>query len=178
MELFDCAFPTLADVVCTDNASVGFKDTNYILLVGAKPRGPGRPYIWFLESSFLTNLGMERGDLLKDNGKIFVSTGKAINDNAARNVKVLTVGNPANTNCMIAAHYAKDLPKENFTAMTRLDHDRALYQLAAKTGTQLHDIQNFAIWGNHSPTMYPDITHTLVKGKAETFFLTFTTFVL
>ncbi len=108
---------------------------------------------------------MERGDLLKDNGKIFIDTGKAINDNANRNVKVLTVGNPANTNCMIASHYAKDLPKENFTAMTRLDHDRSLHQLVVKTGCHLQDIQNFAIWGNHSSTMYPDITQTLIKGN-------------
>lgn len=113
---------------------------------------------------------MERADLLKDNGKIFIDTGKAINDNANRNVKVLTVGNPANTNCMIAAHYAKDLPKANFTAMTRLDHDRSLYQLAAKTNSHLFDIQNFAIWGNHSPTMYPDITHATVKGNYACFF--------
>ena len=153
MELFDCAFPTLSNVVCTDNASVGFKDVNYVMLVGAKPRGPG----------------MERADLLKDNGKIFIDTGKAINDNANRNVRVLTVGNPANTNCMICSHYCKDLPKENFTAMTRLDHDRAMYQLAVKTNSQLSDIQNFAIWGNHSPTMYPDVSHTLVKeiGRAS-----------
>lgn len=108
---------------------------------------------------------MERADLLKDNGKIFIDTGKAINDNADRNVKVLTVGNPANTNCMIASHYAKDIPAANFTAMTRLDHDRALYQLAAKTNSHIFDVENFAVWGNHSPTMYPDITHALVKGK-------------
>lgn len=111
MELNDCAFPTLAGVVSTDNQSVGFKDVNFALLVGAKPRGPG----------------MERNDLLKDNGKIFVDTGKAINDNADRNIKVCVIGNPANTNCLIASHHAKDLPKENFTAMTRLDHNRALY---------------------------------------------------
>jgi malate/lactate dehydrogenase len=108
---------------------------------------------------------MERADLLKDNGKIFISTGKAINDNANRNVKVLTVGNPANTNCLIASHYAKDLPKENFTAMTRLDHDRSVYQLASKTHSHIYDVTNFAIWGNHSSTMYPDVTHTLIKGN-------------
>jgi len=111
MELNDCSFPTLAGVICTDSPSLGFKDCKYALLVGAKPRGPG----------------MERNDLLKDNGKIFIDTGKAINDNAHRDVKVVVVGNPANTNCLIASHYAKDLPKENFTAMTRLDHNRALY---------------------------------------------------
>lgn len=111
MELNDCSFPTLAGVVCTDSLSVGFKDVDFCLLVGAKPRGPG----------------MERGDLLKDNGKIFIDQGKAINDNASRSVRTVVVGNPANTNCMIAAHYAKDLPKTAWSAMTRLDHNRALY---------------------------------------------------
>jgi len=111
MELNDCSFPTLAGVVCTDSQSAGFKDVDYALLIGAKPRGPG----------------MERGDLLKDNGKIFVDTGKALNDNASRDVKVVVVGNPANTNCLIAAHYAKDIDSANFTAMTRLDHNRALH---------------------------------------------------
>lgn len=119
------------------------------MLVGSKPRGKGQ----------------ERADLIKDNGKIFVDTGKAINDNASRNCKVLVVGNPANTNCLIAAHYAKDIPKENFTAMTRLDHDRALFQLASKTGSKVTDIRKLCIWGNHSPTMYPDLTNTTVHGK-------------
>lgn len=148
MELDDCSFPTLAGVVCTDSPSVGFKDVNYALLIGAKPRGPG----------------MERGDLLKDNGKIFIDTGKAINDNAARDVKVIVVGNPANTNCMIAQHYAKDLPAENFTAMTRLDHNRALAQLTQKTDSHMYDVNNMCIWGNHSPTMYPDLSNCTVKG--------------
>jgi malate/lactate dehydrogenase len=111
MELNDCAFPLLKDVVCADNLSAGFKNVDYALLVGSKPRGPG----------------MERADLLKDNGKIFISTGKALNDNASRNVKVIVVGNPCNTNCLICSHYAKDIPKENFTAMTKLDHNRGLY---------------------------------------------------
>jgi malate dehydrogenase len=120
------------------------------MLVGAKPRGPG----------------MERGDLLKDNGKIFIETGKAINDNASRDVRSIVVGNPANTNCLILAHYAKDLPKNQFTAMTRLDHNRALHQLCAKTGTHMDHVKNLCIWGNHSPTMYPDVSHCLVNGKA------------
>jgi len=111
MELNDCSFPTLAGVVCTDSQSVGFKDIDYALLIGAKPRGPG----------------MERSDLLKDNGKIFVDTGKAINDNAKRSARIVVVGNPANTNAMIAAHYAKDMSKANSPALTRLDHNRALY---------------------------------------------------
>lgn len=149
MELNDCAFPLLQGVVCTDNASVGFKDVDYALLFGAKPRGPG----------------MERQDLLKDNGKIFIDTGKAINDNASRNVKVVTIGNPANTNCLIANHYAPDLPDENFTAMTRLDHDRGLSQLAQRLNAPLDDIENFAVWGNHSPTMFPDTTNTTVNGQ-------------
>jgi len=118
MELHDCAFPLLQEVVITDNQSVGFKDVDVAMLVGSKPRGPG----------------MERSDLLKDNGKIFIDTGKALNDHASRDVKVIVVGNPCNTNCLIAAHYAKDIPKENFTAMTRLDHNRGLTQLAQKTG--------------------------------------------
>ncbi|KAL4512139.1 hypothetical protein ABPG72_005141 [Tetrahymena utriculariae] len=149
MELNDCAFPLLRDIVTTDSQSVGFKNADYALLVGSKPRGKGQ----------------ERADLIKDNGKIFVDTGKAINDNASRDCKVLVVGNPANTNCLIAAHYAKDIPKENFTAMTRLDHDRALYQLASKTGSQVTDIKKLCIWGNHSPTMYPDLTNTTVHNK-------------
>jgi len=111
MELNDCAFPLLKGIVSTDNQTVGFKNVDYALLIGAKPRGPG----------------MERGDLLKDNGKIFVETGKAINDNASRNIKCVVVGNPANTNCLILANHASDIPAENFTAMTRLDHDRALH---------------------------------------------------
>ncbi|EGR32290.1 malate dehydrogenase, putative [Ichthyophthirius multifiliis] len=149
MELNDCAFPLLQDIILTDNQSIGFKDADYALLVGSKPRGKGQ----------------ERSDLIKDNGKIFVDTGKAINDNANRNIKVIVVGNPANTNCLIASHYAKDIPKENFTAMTRLDHDRGLTQIAQKLKCHVDDIQNFCIWGNHSPTMYPDLTHATVHGK-------------
>ena len=149
MELDDCAFPLLHGVVCTGDQSVGFKDTNYNMLIGAKPRGPG----------------MERGDLLKDNGKIFIDTGKAINDFSARDAKTLVVGNPANTNCLIASHYAKDMPAENFHAMTRLDHDRGLSQLAEKLHCKTTDIDHFAVWGNHSSTMFPDTTHLTVKGK-------------
>lgn len=149
MELDDCAFPLLQGIVTTTSQTVGFKDVDYALLIGSKPRGPG----------------MERGDLLKDNGKIFVDTGKAINDNASRNIKTLVVGNPANTNCLIAAHYAPDIPKENFNAMTRLDHDRGISQLAGKLGVPGYQIQNFCIWGNHSPTMYPDTNHATVAGK-------------
>lgn len=150
MELNDCAFPLLHSVVTADQFSEGFKDTDYALLIGAKPRGPG----------------MERGDLLKDNGKIFIDTGRALNDHSSRNVKICVVGNPANTNCLIASHYAKDIPKENFTAMTRLDHNRALYQLAAKTNAHIDEIEKLCIWGNHSPTMYPDVSYATVKGKA------------
>jgi len=149
MEIQDCAFPTTAGIECHDSLSNGFKDIDFALLVGAKPRGPG----------------MERGDLLKDNGKIFISTGKALNDNAKRSVKVIVVGNPANTNCLIASHYAKDIPAENFTAMTRLDHNRGLAQLAEKTGCHVNDIQKFAVWGNHSPTMYPDLHYCSINGK-------------
>ena len=148
-ELHDCAFPLLDEVVCTSDLKTAFADVNYNFLVGAKPRGPG----------------MERADLLKDNGKIFVDVGKAINDHSARDVKTIVVGNPANTNALICQHYAKDLPVHSFTAMTRLDHNRAVTQLALKTGSKVTDIKNLAIWGNHSPTMYPDIRNTTVKGK-------------
>jgi malate dehydrogenase len=149
MELDDCAFPLLHGVVCTSDPAKGFKDTNYNMLIGAKPRGPG----------------MERADLLKDNGKIFIDTGKAINDHSARDCRTLVVGNPANTNCLIAAHYAPDLPKESFNAMTRLDHDRGLSLLAEKVGCKTTEIEKFFVWGNHSPTMYPDTHHATVKGN-------------
>jgi len=148
-ELHDCAFPLLDEVVITSDLSTAFKDVNYNFLVGAKPRGPG----------------MERADLLKDNGKIFVDVGKAINDHCARDAKTIVVGNPANTNALICQNYAPDLPAENFTAMTRLDHNRALTQLALKTGSKVTDIKQMAIWGNHSPTMYPDIRNCKVGGK-------------
>ena len=150
MELNDCAFPLLAGVVATDDASVAFKDTDYALLVGARPRGPG----------------MERKDLLTANGAIFGPQGKALNDYASRDVKVLVVGNPANTNALIAQAAAPDLNPRNFTAMTRLDHNRALSQLAEKTGTHTTDVAKMIIWGNHSSTQYPDISHATVKGKA------------
>ncbi|MGD8920263.1 MAG: malate dehydrogenase [Gammaproteobacteria bacterium] len=152
MELRDCAFETLLDVVATDDPNVAFKDTDYALLVGAKPRGPG----------------MERKDLLLENAKIFSVQGKALNDNASRDVKVLVVGNPANTNALIALSNAPDLPAANFTAMTRLDHNRAISQLAAKTDAKIAEIRRMTIWGNHSATQYPDISHTLVAGRAAT----------
>lgn len=151
-ELHDCAFPLLDDIVITDSQSVAFKDIDYAFLIGAKPRGPG----------------MERSDLLKDNGKIFVDTGKAMNDNAKRDCKTIVVGNPANTNALILAHNCPGIPRENFTAMTRLDHNRALTQLALKTGSKVTDIHQLSIWGNHSPTMYPDIRYTTVSGKKAT----------
>ena len=148
-ELHDCAFPLLDDIVITSDLSTAFKDVNYNFLVGAKPRGKG----------------MERGDLLKDNGAIFVDVGKAINDNCARDAKTIVVGNPANTNALICQNYAPDLPAKNFTAMTRLDHNRALTQLALKTGARTTDIKQMAVWGNHSPTMYPDIRNCKVGGQ-------------
>jgi len=149
MELEDCAFPTLQGVVATDQASTAFKDTDYALLVGAKPRGPG----------------MERADLLRDNAKIFTVQGKALDEHASRQVKVLVVGNPANTNALIAQSNAPTLNPGNFTAMTRLDHNRALAQLAAKTGTHVNQISRMTIWGNHSATQYPDISHALVDER-------------
>jgi malate dehydrogenase len=149
MELADCAFPTLNKVVVTDDAKVAFRDCNAAMLVGARPRGPG----------------MERKDLLLANAQIFSAQGKALNEVADRNVKVLVVGNPANTNALIARANARDLNPHNFTAMTRLDHNRALGQLADKTGTHVTAIRQMTIWGNHSATQYPDISHTVVNGK-------------
>ncbi len=150
MELNDCAFPTLHGVVATDDANVAFKDVDYALLVGARPRGPG----------------MERKDLLEANGAIFGPQGKAINDHAKRDVRVLVVGNPANTNALIAQQNAPDLDPGRFTAMVRLDHNRAISQLAEKTGALNTDIAKVTIWGNHSSTQYPDIHETTVKGKS------------
>ena len=148
MELLDCAFPTLNRVVATDDGKVAFRDCGAALLVGARPRGPG----------------MERKDLLLANAQIFSAQGKVINEVARRDVKVLVVGNPANTNALIASRNAKDIDPRNFTAMTRLDHNRALAQLAAKTGTHVNDIRRMVIWGNHSSTQYPDLHHATVKG--------------
>ena len=150
MELNDCAFPTLAGIVATDDPNVAFKDTDYALLVGARPRGPG----------------MERKDLLEANAAIFSVQGKAMNDHANRDIRVLVVGNPANTNALIAQSNAPDLEPRNFTAMTRLDHNRAMAQLAAKTGSHVNDIKCMTIWGNHSATQYPDISNVSVGGSA------------
>jgi malate dehydrogenase len=149
MELNDCAFPTLNKVVATDDARVAFKDCHAAMLVGARPRGPG----------------MERKDLLLANAQIFSAQGKALDAVAARDVRVLVVGNPANTNALIAMKNAPGLKPQSFTAMTRLDHNRALSQLAEKTGAHVNDIQKMIIWGNHSATQYPDINHCLVKGQ-------------
>jgi malate dehydrogenase len=150
MELDDCAFATLAGVVATDDPNVAFKDSDFALLVGARPRGPG----------------MERKDLLEANAQIFSVQGKAINDHASRDIRVLVVGNPANTNALIASSNAPDIDPRNFTAMTRLDHNRASAQLAQKTGKHVNDIRCLTIWGNHSATQYPDIDHATVDGKA------------
>ncbi|WP_084394256.1 MULTISPECIES: malate dehydrogenase [Henriciella] len=150
MELNDCAFPLLNNIVATDDPNVAFKDCDFALLVGAMPR----------------KQGMERKDLLSANGGIFGPQGKAINDHASRDVKVLVVGNPANTNALIAQQNAPDLDPKCFTAMVRLDHNRAMSQLAEKTGTHNTDIKNVIIWGNHSATQYPDIHHATVKGEA------------
>ena len=150
MELDDCAFPLLAGMIGTADPLVAFKDADYALLVGSKPRGPG----------------MERKDLLLENAKIFIEQGKALNAVASRKVRVLVVGNPANTNAYIAMKSAPDLPKQNFTAMLRLDHNRAVSQLATRTGKAVTEIEKMIVWGNHSPTMYPDIRFCTVAGQA------------
>ncbi len=152
MELDDCAFGTLAGIVATDDPDAAFKDADYALLVGARPRGPG----------------MERKDLLEANAAIFSVQGKAMNNHASRDIKVLVVGNPANTNSLIAQANAPDLKPRNFTAMTRLDHNRAKAQLAAKTDSHVNDIKCMSIWGNHSATQYPDVNHATVGGKSAT----------
>jgi malate dehydrogenase len=148
MELNDCAFPLVAGVVATDDPNVAFKDTDYALLVGARPRGPG----------------MERSDLLKANAAIFSVQGKALNAHASRNVRVLVVGNPANTNALIALKNAPDLDPRNFTAMMRLDHNRSLSQIADKTGSHTTKVEKMVVWGNHSSTQYPDISYATVEG--------------
>ncbi len=150
MELEDCAFPLLEGIVCTDDPDVGFKDADYALLVGARPRGPG----------------MERKDLLEANAAIFSVQGKAINDNASKDIKVLVVGNPANTNALITQRNAPDIDPRNFTAMMRLDHNRAKTQIAQQTGTTVNDVSNMTVWGNHSATQYPDLFNTKVNGEA------------
>src|SRR6516162_9632501 len=149
MELEDCAFPLLQDMVLTDDANVAFKDVNWALLVGSKPRGPG----------------MERADLLKDNGKIFIEQGKAIDAVAADDARIAVVGNPCNTNCMIAASQARRLPADRFTAMVRLDENRGRAQLAAKAGVPIGEVSELFIYGNHSPTMFADFTHARIGGK-------------
>jgi malate dehydrogenase len=149
MELDDCAFPLLRSIDIHDDPAQAFEGVNVALLIGARPRSKG----------------MERADLLEANGKIFEPQGKALNQNAADDVKVLVVGNPANTNCLIAKSHAPDIPSERFTAMTRLDHNRALTQLAKKVGAQVTDITDMAVWGNHSPTMYPDLFNAKVGGE-------------
>jgi len=149
MELEDCAFSTLGKITTTDNVAIAFGDSNFAFLVGAKPRGPG----------------MERSDLLIENAQIFSAQGKAINDNAGQDIKVLVVGNPANTNALIASSNAPNINPRSFSAMMRLDHNRAIAQLANKTHTHNSEITKLAIWGNHSTTQYPDINHTLVNSE-------------
>lgn len=149
MELDDCAFPLLQSVATTDDAGVAFRDADFVLLVGAKPRGPG----------------MERSDLLAQNGGIFRAQGRALNEHARRSVRVLVVGNPANTNALTAMKNAPDLDPRNFTAMTRLDHNRAVAQLAARTGAGIADVRRVTVWGNHSTTQYPDLSHATVRGQ-------------
>lgn len=148
MEIVDCAFPLLAGLDLHDNPNDAFDGVNIALLVGSRPR----------------TKGMERAELLSENGKIFTTQGKALNEQAAPDVKVLVVGNPANTNCLIAMNNAPDIPRERFTAMLRLDHNRAVAQLANKVGASVGDVTSMGVWGNHSPTMYPDLFHAEVKG--------------
>lgn len=148
MELDDCAFPLLAGMICTDNADDAFKDTDYALLVGARPRGPG----------------MERKDLLEANAAIFSAQGQAIDKVAAKSIKVLVVGNPANTNALIAQRNAPSINPRQFTAMTRLDHNRSMTQIAQKTNQSINDVKRMIIWGNHSATQYPDLHHSLIDG--------------
>jgi malate dehydrogenase len=149
MEIVDCAFPLLAGLDLHDNPEEGFDGVNIALLVGSRPR----------------TKGMERAELLSENGKIFTGQGKALNERAASDLKVLVVGNPANTNCLIAMNNAQDIPRERFTAMLRLDHNRAVAQLANKVGASVSDVRKMGVWGNHSPTMYPDLFHAEVKGE-------------
>lgn len=149
MELNDCAYPLLNSVVVTDDPAVAFKGANWVIMVGAKPRGKG----------------MERGDLIRENGPIFTGQGKAVNDFAAEDVRVLVVGNPANTNCLIAMNHAPDVPRERFSALTRLDQNRAYAQLAEKAGVTVNDISNVTIWGNHSSTQYPDAENAIINGR-------------
>ena len=150
MELNDCAFPLVAGIVATDDPNLAFKDVDFALLVGSRPRGPG----------------MERSDLLKANGAIFTVQGKALNDHASRNVKVLVVGNPANTNALIAMKNAPDLNPRNFTSMMRLDHNRAMSQIATKTGSHSSQVEKMVVWGNHSSTQFPDISYATLEGTA------------
>lgn len=150
MELNDCAFPLVQDIITTDQANVAFKDADLCLLVGSKPRSKG----------------MERKDLILENGPIFTSQGKAINDHASKDVRVVVVGNPCNTNCLIAMHSAPDVPNDRFTAMTRLDQNRAKALLAQKSGTHSTAVTNMVIWGNHSNTQFPDWTNARINGKA------------
>ncbi|HTC59006.1 MAG TPA: malate dehydrogenase [Solirubrobacteraceae bacterium] len=149
MELVDCAFPLLANLDLHDNPQEAFDGVNIALLVGSRPR----------------TKGMERAELLSENGKIFTGQGKALNEHAASDLKVLVVGNPANTNCLIAMNNAQDIPRERFTAMLRLDHNRAVAQLANKVGASVGDVSKMGVWGNHSPTMYPDLFHAEIKGE-------------
>ena len=161
MELDDCAFPLLKGVIQTDKAEIGFKDANWCLLIGAKPRGPG----------------MERADLLKDNGKIFIAQGQIIDAVAAADARIAVVGNPANTNCMIAASQAKRLPADRYTAMVRLDQNRAQSQLAKKAAVDLTAVKDIFIYGNHSPTMFPAFAHATISGKSATSVITDTTWL-
>lgn len=149
MEIYDCAYPLIDNIITTDDPNVAFRDADYALLVGAKPRGKG----------------MERKDLLSENGKIFGPQGRALNEHASRKVKVMVIGNPANTNALITMKSAPDLDPRQFTAMTRLDHNRAVSQVAHKTGAKVTEVKKVTIWGNHSATQYPDLSHATVNGK-------------